>query len=118
MRNIAYQNTTDDPDFKGTDTARSFTTTVNDGIVDSDPVTSAVNVAGVNDAAVLDDSAVTDGTYTEGGPAVGILDGVELSDADSETMSGARVQINNVRPGDELVFKPGYELPEGLEVGV
>ena len=46
---------------KGTAPERSFTTTVNDGSADSDPVTSAVNIVDSNDAPVLDDSAVTDG---------------------------------------------------------
>ena len=107
LQNVSYRNTSSNPGNYGDDPTRRISAFVNDNGDQSDPVTSTVNIAGVNDAPVIDDSAVTDGTYTEGGTPAAILDGVELSDVDNRNMESAWVQINNVRPGDELVFKPG-----------
>jgi VCBS repeat-containing protein len=81
----------------------SFTVTVWDG--DGNPVsqTFAVNITGADDAPVLDVDGVA--SYSLGGPAVAVDPSITITDVDSQTLSGATVQITaNRQSGDVLNF--------------
>ncbi|WP_343559185.1 hypothetical protein [Kiloniella sp. b19] len=57
LRNIAYRNTSENPDNYGANTGRSITAEVSDGEGNSNSVTATVGVTSVNQAPVLDNSA-------------------------------------------------------------
>ncbi|MCP4127533.1 MAG: hypothetical protein GY753_10770, partial [Gammaproteobacteria bacterium] len=104
---ITYQNDSEDP---STATARTFTVTVNDGVLDSDAAVSTIAVAAVNDAPVLTN---LDGnpTFIEGGTPVVLDADVTVSDAELDALNsgngnydGASVTLNR---GDVLTSSLG-----------
>ncbi|MCP4475887.1 MAG: hypothetical protein GY821_15245, partial [Gammaproteobacteria bacterium] len=98
---ITYQNNSEDP---STGTARTFTVTVNDGTVDSDPAVSTITVAADNDKPVvnLDGNSSSSATgvnyattFTEGGTAKTIADGDSaITDVDSANVTMKIVAAN------------------------
>jgi hypothetical protein len=74
LRSVTYQNTSEDP--SGTD--RVLTTTVNDGTLDSTPITSTIHVAPVNDEPTLTATGLSP-TFTENGSPVSLFSGASAS---------------------------------------
>ena len=91
LRSVQYQNTSEDP----TTDARTITWVVNDGTVDSNSVTTTVNVTAVNDAPVVTTSGGTT-AFTENSPAVTVDAALTVTDVDDTELTSATVTITNV----------------------
>ena len=102
LQSISYENTSDDP----SDLTRTVTFLVNDGDVDSNIVSRAIDFTAVNDAPTLANIEAVPASYTEGGSAVGITSNLSLDDLDDVNIESAVVSIsNNYAAGeDELIF--------------
>jgi hypothetical protein len=86
---VTYSNTGDNPTDFGTNSSRSITVTVNDGVDDSNTATATIAITGVNDAPVV---TVADNTVsgTEDDPVVFSVaggNGITVSDADDTSLS-------------------------------
>ena len=82
--------------------ARTVSYTVNDGTVDSNIVTSTINVTAVNDAPVLASGSVLD--YTENQAATAINTLVTVNDVDNTTLASATVSITgNFASGEDVL---------------
>ncbi|MFN0262801.1 LamG-like jellyroll fold domain-containing protein [Tepidamorphus sp. 3E244] len=106
LRAVTYENTSEDPSAA----PRTVSFTVNDGeteygpALDSNTITSTVNVTPVNDAPVASGGATLG--YTENDAATAIDSTITLSDVDNTTLATASVQItaNYVQGEDILGF--------------
>ena len=111
LEHVTYSNSSDNPN---TDD-RTVTWIVNDGLNDSEGVTSTITVTSVNDAPVLSGlSGVL--TYTENDGARVIDNTITLTDLDNANMARATIEITgNYHSGeDSLVIAAGYTLPSGV----
>ena len=102
LQSISYVNTSDDP----SDLSRTVTFLVNDGDVDSNIVSRAIDFTTVNDAPTLANIEAVPAAYIEGGSAVSITANLSLDDLDDVNIESAVVSIsNNYASGeDELIF--------------
>ncbi len=101
IHSVAYSNSSDDPSAA----TRTVEISVNDGDVDSNPVTRDVEVIPVNDAPVASGVESTALFYVEGSGVVAVSNSLNISDADDTGLVGATVQINNyVSSEDSLSF--------------
>ncbi|WP_177224681.1 tandem-95 repeat protein [Variovorax sp. 770b2] len=100
LRAVQYSNSSDNP----STAARTVSYTVNDGALDSNAVTSTVNLAAVNDAPVL--AGGTSVTYAENGAPTAVNGAVVVSDPDNATLASGTVAItgNFVAGQDVLSF--------------
>ncbi|WP_224742344.1 beta strand repeat-containing protein, partial [Cysteiniphilum sp. SYW-8] len=100
LRSVTYQNTSDNP----STLARTVSFVVNDGDVNSTPVTSTINITAVNDAAVVTAGAVL--SYTENDSATVIDNTIAISDVDDTNLESATITISNnyVNGEDVLAF--------------
>ncbi len=81
---VRYNVSGDNPTAYGTDTTRTFSWSVSDGLVSSDEQSSTVTVTGVNDAPIN----TTGGTATGAEDAASIaITGISVSDADADPAS-------------------------------
>jgi hypothetical protein len=105
LRSVEYRHTGDDPD-----AAKTVEFSVSDGAL-SGSDSKALAVTGVNDKPVLDasDDALA---YTEGDGAVAVDSGITAADADSDTLSGATVEISAgfAEGEDALAFADTAEI--------
>jgi lipopolysaccharide export system protein LptA len=103
LQSVQYHGGENPTDFSRTDTSRTLTWTVNDGLLTSAPQTSSVSVIFVNDPPIL--SGLTTASWTEEGPAATLSSGASVSDPDDLNLSSATVQITGgtfVGDGDVL----------------
>jgi lipopolysaccharide export system protein LptA len=91
LQSVQYHGGENPTDFSRTDTSRTVTWTVNDGLLTSAPQTSSVSVIFVNDPPIL--SGLTAASWTEEGPAATLSSGASVSDPDDLNLSSATVQI-------------------------
>ncbi|KMT52438.1 beta strand repeat-containing protein, partial [Pseudomonas fildesensis] len=80
-------------------TDRTLTITVNDGELDSAPVTSVVYVVPENDAPEV---AFTSTTFTEQNDAVALVENLTIKDVDNTTFSKVVVTVDHLAAGDLL----------------
>ncbi len=100
LRVVSYANSSEDPNT----TARSVDFVVNDGVTDSPPLTSTINISALNDAPVLANLEATPLPYAPNAVATTITSTLTLADLDSATLTGATVQITGYQTGDVLAF--------------
>jgi cytochrome c peroxidase len=91
LDSIQYHGGENPTDFSRTDTSRTLTWTVNDGLLTSVPQTSSVSVIFVNDAPTL--SGLTTASWTEEGSAATLSSGASVADPDDLNLSSATVAI-------------------------
>jgi uncharacterized delta-60 repeat protein len=77
----------------GNEAAPSFDVKVNDGTTDSNSLAATVNYTPLNDAPAIT-TTITSTNYTENGLPISIDPGLSISDSDSNTLTGATVQIH------------------------
>ncbi|WP_105431449.1 DUF5801 repeats-in-toxin domain-containing protein [Neorhizobium sp. T6_25] len=93
LKNIVYQNNSDNPD---TSVDRTLTVVVNDGVSDSAPQIATIHMIAINDAPVL--AGTLTATVAEGGSHV--LTFAELGYTDPDDVDGGVVfQVSNVLHG-------------------
>ncbi|MBB4814228.1 hypothetical protein HNP03_002858 [Pseudomonas rhodesiae] len=78
---------------------RTLTITVNDGQLDSAPVTSVVHVVPVNDPPVVKFDSTT---FTEQKDAVALVENLTIKDVDNTTFSKVVVTVDHLASGDVL----------------
>jgi hypothetical protein len=109
LRSIEFRHTGDNPA-----ASKTVQFKVNDGAADSSAAAKDIAVTGVNDKPSLDasDAALA---YTEGDGAVAVDAGIDASDPDSATLSGATVAITGSFSADEdeLAFADGNGITGG-----
>jgi lipopolysaccharide export system protein LptA len=91
LDSIQYHGGENPTDFSRTDTSRTLTWTVNDGLLKSATQTSSVSVVFVNDPPTL--SGLTTASWTEEGSAATLSPSAAVTDADDLTLSSATVAI-------------------------
>ncbi|KIQ23265.1 hypothetical protein RT97_25870 [Variovorax paradoxus] len=98
LRAVQYSNSSDNP----STAARTVSYTVNDSALNSNVVTSTVNVTAVNDAPVLSGGSTV--TYTENGAATAVNGAIVVSDLDNATLASGTVAITgNFVPGQDVL---------------
>jgi hypothetical protein len=103
LRTVRYTNTeTEDP----SPLTRTVTFRINDGTVQSVPVTRDIAVSADNDPPVLAGIEPTPVTYTEGGSPVSLTSAITVTDADDVNIESASVQLttNYKNTEDQLNF--------------
>jgi hypothetical protein len=91
LDSIQYHGDQNPTDFSGTDTSRTLSWLVNDGLLTSASQTSSVSVIGVNDPPTL--AGVTAASWTENGPAATLSAGASVTDPDDLNLSSATVRL-------------------------
>jgi lipopolysaccharide export system protein LptA len=91
LDSVQYHGGENPTDFSRTDTSRTLSWTVNDGLLTSAPQTSSVSVIFVNDPPTL--SGLTTAPWTEEGSAATLSPSASVSDPDDLNLSSATVQI-------------------------
>jgi lipopolysaccharide export system protein LptA len=91
LQSVQFHGGENPTDFSRTDTSRTVTWTVNDGLLTSAPQSSSVSVIFVNDPPTL--AGLTTVSWTEEGPAATLSPGALVTDPDDLNLSGATVQI-------------------------
>ena len=100
LRSVSYDNSSNNP----SSVARSVDFVVNDGVSDSNTLTSSVSVVAVNQAPVLSNVEPVFLPYAPNDPPVAVTSTLTPSDADS-LISGATIQITSGHHiGDTLTF--------------
>ena len=121
IRAIQFNNTSDSPSGA---IDRLVTVVVNDGLANSNTVTTTIHVVPVNDAPTLDldgnnstaGGTGYSGTFVENGFVTSIIDADStIGDSDSTTLHSATIHITNVQAGD--LFAIGA-MPTGIKAGV
>jgi len=104
LRNVTYQNTSDDP----STSTRTVSFTVNDGDNTSDPLTRDIYVTAINSKPVLSAIEASPLSYTEGNPPITITSLIDLTDPDDDNMESADIQITSgyASTEDVLSFTP------------
>ncbi len=106
LESVDFTSTSDNPTDYGSDTSRTLTWVVNDGLVNSASQTETVTVVGINDPPTLSNVA-TGAQFTEEGGAVTLSGAVTVTDPDDLKLSSATVSITGGRftnDGDILGF--------------
>jgi hypothetical protein len=117
LQAVTFDNSSENPD----GTSRIITVVVNDGAANSAAATTTVAVSPVNDPPTIDLDASADGigyatTFTEGGPAVAILNtDVSISDVDNGSIDSATITLTNKQASDELAVAA---LPTGIAFSI
>ena len=91
LQSIQYHGGENPTDFSRTDTSRTLSWTVNDGLLASAPQSSSVSVIFVNDPPTL--SGLTTASWTEEGAAATLSPSASVSDPDDLNLSSATVRI-------------------------
>jgi lipopolysaccharide export system protein LptA len=92
LASVQYTSTSDNPTNFGSDTARTLTWTVNDGLLTAAPQTSTVTVVGTNDPPTLS-SVASSAHYTEEGAGGVLSSAASVIDVDDLNLSSATVKI-------------------------
>ena len=101
LNSLSYRNSGDNPTVAGTDTARNYTVTFNDGgngsatALNSNVLSGTINLVGQNDAPVIAYLHGDSGSYTEGGAALLVNQGslATVSDPDSSNFAGGSLSV-------------------------
>jgi hypothetical protein len=91
LQSVHFQGGENPTDY-GSDTSRTLTWSVNDGLLTSAPQTSSLSVVFVNDPPTLSNVATT-AQYTEEGAAVTLSGALSVSDPDDLDLKGATISI-------------------------
>src|SRR5262249_49346071 len=91
LDSVQYHGGENPTDFSRTDTSRTLTWVINDGLLTSAPQTSSVSVIFVNDAPTL--AGLTTASWTEEGSATTLSSGASVTDPDDLNLSSATVAI-------------------------
>ena len=91
LQSVQYHGGENPTDFSRTDTSRTLTWTVNDGLLTSAPQTSSVSVLFVNDPPIL--SGLTTASWTEEGATATLSSGASVTDPDDLNLTSATVAI-------------------------
>jgi hypothetical protein len=105
LASVTFTSTSDNPTDYGSDTTRTLTWVVNDGLLTSAPQTATLTVVGVNDPPTLSNVA-TNPQFTEESVAT-LSPGLSVIDVDDLNLSNATVSITGGRfanDGDVLGF--------------
>jgi hypothetical protein len=100
LRAVTYVNTSDTPIV----TPRIVTMTVNDGTSDSNVLASTINITATVDLPVITNLEVSPLPYGPLADATSITSTLQLSDANSTTLTGATIKVGNFMSGDQLLF--------------
>jgi hypothetical protein len=92
LRSVTYSNSSNNP----STTARVISFQANDGLANSNTVTTSVGVVAAPDAPLLAAGGGPTPTFTEDGPAVVVDSGIGVTDADSANLASATVTITNL----------------------
>jgi hypothetical protein len=92
LATVKYTSTSDNPTNYGSNTSRTLTWVVNDGLITSAPQTSTVSVIGVNDPPTLSSIAST-AQYTEQLAATTLSGSASVVDPDNLNLANATVSI-------------------------
>jgi hypothetical protein len=109
LQTVAFQSTSDNPTDFDASPQRTLTWRVSDGAAVT-TATTTLDITAVNDAPVLDLDSSTIGVdyltaFTDGGPAVAIVDtDVLITDSDDTELTSATVTLTNPDTDDVLVF--------------
>lgn len=104
LASITFSSSSINPTDYGTDDARTVSWTVSDAMLSSSPVTSTVDIIGVDQPPVLSGTGNTV-AYDSSGSAVAVDAGLAVSDPDSLDLAGATVTISGgFAAGDTLNF--------------
>ncbi|WET10985.1 Ig-like domain-containing protein [Pseudomonas sp. D3] len=95
LRSVHFASESENPDPAN----RTLTITVNDGQLDSAPVTSVVNVVPVNDPPEVKFDSTT---FTEQKDAVALVENLTIKDVDNTTFSKVVVTVDHLASGDVL----------------
>ncbi|QVN07547.1 tandem-95 repeat protein [Pseudomonas rhodesiae] len=95
LRSVHFASESENPD----PVNRTLTITVNDGQLDSAPVTSVVHVVPVNDPPVVKFDSTT---FTEQKDAVALVENLTIKDVDNTTFSKVVVTVDHLASGDVL----------------
>ena len=99
LRSVTYENTSDSP----STTPRALDFQANDGLANSNIVTTTLGVTAVNDAPVLTAGGGSP-TFTEDGAPVTVDPALTVTDGDSTDLASAVVTITNLlNPGEEIL---------------
>ena len=113
LRAVTYANSSDNPSAL----ARTVSYTVNDGTVNSNIVTSTINVTAVNDAPVLATGSVL--AYTENQAATAINTVITSTDLDNATLASGTVSITtNFAAGQDVLGFTNVPATMGNIAGV
>ncbi len=116
LEKVTYENSSEDPDTGD----REITWVVNDGELNSDPVTSTVKVTAKNDGPILLTGTPQETSllqYTENDGAVIIDSTLTLSDDDDTHMESATVKITgNYQPGEDLLSLDAGALADKVDI--
>ncbi|MFJ2677630.1 retention module-containing protein, partial [Pseudomonas sivasensis] len=95
LRSVHFASESEDP----SPANRNLTITVNDGQVDSAPVTSVIYVVPVNDAPVISFDSTK---FVEQKGAVALVENLSITDVDNKTFSKVVVTVDHLVSGDLL----------------
>jgi Ca2+-binding RTX toxin-like protein len=112
LNSIVYATTNQDPDVGGTDTQRTVTVVVNDGLLDSATATATVNIVAVDDAPVAQPDAFTiteSGTITGGNLFANNGSGAD-SDPDGPPLTISAVNGSAGNVGNQILLGSGALL--------
>jgi gliding motility-associated-like protein len=114
LRAVSYSNSSDNP----STAARAVSFTINDGNLNSNTVTSTINVTAVNDPPVLAGTGTA--SYTQAGPAATVAPAITVTDADNTNLASATVTISGgLFTGDLLAATTtGTSITAGYSAGV
>ena len=116
IQQIRFLNTGEDPTVGGTRLTRSINSVVNDGTSNSPTAITTVNITAINDEPTLTATGLTP-TFTEGGAAVDLFDGVAAStiEAGGQRFDSLTLTVSNVTDGltpgaDEILTINGVDV--------
>jgi hypothetical protein len=120
LRTVTFSSTSHNPTNSGGARSRDITWVVNDGIDDSAPATTHIDITAINEAPVLFDIPSTaEGTYTENSPPLLLIGfnnfSPDLSDIDTPLGDlGGTVTITDALPGDLLASQSPAQSDVGF----
>ena len=100
LHSVTFQNTSNNPSAAN----RTVEFVVNDGSVDSNPLSRDVEIIPVNDAPVLSTIELAPAFFTENGSPVGITSNLAVDDIDNTQINSAKISISNgFTPGEDVL---------------
>ncbi|MCA9923000.1 MAG: cadherin-like domain-containing protein, partial [Anaerolineales bacterium] len=123
IRQVEYNNTSNTP----TESNRTVTVVVNDGLNDSNAAIATITITASNDAPILDldadDSTGATGgnvnvAFTEDAGAVTLSDGISINDVDDADLETAVITLTNVQDGTAESLSVNSGLATGFGINV
>ena len=99
IHSVTYSNLSDNP----SEVTRTVEIVVNDGDVNSDPLSRDVFINSVNDAPVLTSIEALPAIYTENAVATGITGNLSVDDVDNTQIESAMVTISNYVANEDIL---------------